>query len=176
MDIYFGTADGSETYQVPIPPTDMPELSKSSKNEEFESYQDGNYSIIGNVSLTTFTIDSWLPEYPNKYSYARSQINPYLLINMWSNAMDKKIPLNCIMLRGKNVNNISPEILNWFITVESMSWYPDKTKDIKYKVSFKEYRSPVPITTEQIKTISSAVEAMHKAISVSIGGNLWGGE
>ena len=61
MDIYFKSSDGKESYQLPIPPKDMPEIQRSSKNEEFESYQDGNYSLLGNVTLNTFSIESCMP-------------------------------------------------------------------------------------------------------------------
>ena len=169
MDIYFKSSDGKESYQLPIPPKDMPEVQRSSKNEEFESYQDGNYSLLGNVTLNTFSIESWMPEYANKYDYARSQINPYLLINLWNNAMGKKTPIECIMMRGKNENNISPTILDWYVSVESLSWYPDKAKDIQFKASFKEYRIPLVMTGNQKKTISESLQSIGKVVFVDFG-------
>ncbi|MEY8001619.1 hypothetical protein AB8U03_15725 [Clostridium sp. Mt-5] len=165
MDIYFSDLDRTQVYQLPILPTDMPELSKSTKNEEFESYQDGVYNVIGNVELTTFPIDCWLPEYAGKYNWAKSQINPYLLINLWNNAMITKKPLKCVMSRGQNKNNISSEILNWSVTIEDMNWYPEKNGDIKYKIDCKEYRSPLILTSSQLSTLSSAVNSVSETIS-----------
>jgi hypothetical protein len=141
VDIYFSNLNRTEIYKLPCLPEAMPELSKSSKNEEFETYNEGVYNIIGNKGLTSFTIDCWLPEYPNKYKWAKSQINPYLLINMWEAAMTTKKPLRCIMVRGENKNNISPIILNWMVTVENYTQQIDGFNDIKYKLDLKEYRS-----------------------------------
>lgn len=138
-EIYFSSLDRKEVYRLPILPADMPELTRPAKNEEFETYADGVINIPGNVGLATFNIDCWLPEYPGKYKWAKAQINPYLLINLWHGAMLGKKPIRCVMERGKNRNNISEEILNWLVTVESMSWNENTLRDVKYKVDFKEY-------------------------------------
>lgn len=158
MDIYFSDLNRFEVYQLPCLPFEMPELSKSSKNEEFETYNEGVYNIIGNKGLTTFSIDCWLPEYPGKYKWAKSQINPYLLINLWENAMTNKRPLRCIMVRGENKNNISPIILNWMVTVENYSQKIDEFKDIHYKIDLKEYRSMIP---------KAVIEATKKSVITS---------
>lgn len=140
MDIYFSDLDRKNVYRLPIIPDSMPELSKSAKNEEFEG-DTQTYNILGNVELITFSIDSWLPEYPNKYnaSWCKSQINPYLIINLWSLAMNNRTPIRCVMTRGQNKNNISDVILNWQVSVESLNWNPRQNKDIVYKADFKEY-------------------------------------
>lgn len=142
MDIYFSDLDRNEIYLLPCLPSTMPEISKSSKNEEFETYDEGVYNIIGNKVLATFSIDCWLPEYASKYSWAKSQINPYDLINLWETAMTNKKPIRCVLVRGANKNNISPVILNWMVTVENYTQIPaDEAKDIHYKIDLKEYRS-----------------------------------
>lgn len=135
MDIYFSTLDRTELYQLPVIPAEMPELSKNAKNEEFEGLTQ-TYNILGNVGLVTFSLDCFLPAYAGKYTHkwCKSQINPYLIINLWSNAMINKTPIKCIMLRDDG-----SEILNWQVSVENMQWHPDQTGDIKYKVDFKEY-------------------------------------
>lgn len=140
----------------------MPELSKSAKNEEFETYNDGVYNIIGNKGLTTFSIDCWFPEYANKYSWAKSQINPYSVINLWENAMSKEIPLRCVLLRGENQNNISPIILDWMVSIENYSQIPgDEFGDLKYKIDLKEYRDMTPASV-----INSAKQAILTSQSV----------
>ncbi|WP_243124528.1 hypothetical protein [Clostridium sp. AWRP] len=164
FEIYFSTLDRSEVYKLPVLPENMPELAKTAKNEEFESYDNGFYNILGNVSLITFPLEGFLPEYPGKYPWAQSQINPYLLINLWSQAMISKKPIRCIMNRGINKNNISPEILNWMVSVESLSQHPRRNKDILYKVEFKEYRCPIKID------ITPAKNALNSAISSAING------
>lgn len=135
MDIYFSTLDRSEVYKLPVLPVDMPDLSKSAKNEEFETYDDGNYNLIGNVGLVSFSIERFLPALKNNYPFVKSKFNPYLLINLWSKAMEVKKPVRIIMYR-----NDKSEILNWLVTVESMSWHEDKVGDVKYRIDLKEYR------------------------------------
>jgi len=146
MEIYFSDLARDEVYQLPCLPPKMPELNKSAKNEEFETYSDGVYNIIGNKGLTTFSIDCWLPEYPHKYKWVKSQINPYSLINLWENAMSKKLPLRCVIVRGNNKNNISPIVLDWMVTVENYSQEIDEFKDIHYKIDLKEYRDMTPVS------------------------------
>jgi len=141
VDIYFSDLKRIKVYQLPILPEVMPELSKSAKNEEFETFNNGVYNLIGSMGLVTFSIDSFLPEFGDKYEFAKSKIDPYLLINMWSGAMRDKIPIRCIMQRGEKSNNT--EIINWMVTVESMVWFENRVGDIKYTVDFKEYRAIV---------------------------------
>ena len=137
-DIFFTDLDRKAIHQLPILPEVMPQLSESSENEEFRSYDNGTYNLLGNVGLTTFSISSFLPQYAGKYNFAKSKIDPYLLINMWRSAMKYKIPLRCIMQRDKKSSN--PEILNWTVTVESLTWGENKVYDIEYQVSFKFYK------------------------------------
>ena len=161
MDIFFSSLDRSQVYKLPIIPENMPELSKSAKNEEFEG--DGQtYNILGNVGLVTFTIDSWMPEYAGKctQSYCKSQINPYLIINLWSQAMIDKKPIRCVQTR-----NDGSEILNWLVSVENMSRYPRQNEDIKYKIEFKEYVSPEEIFIDPVKKpINDALNNLTNAI------------
>ena len=136
--IYFSDLERKKVIELPFLPETMPELSKSAKNEEFETFNNGMFNLLGTVGLVTFSIDSLLPEYAGKYKHAKSQIDPYTLINLWSLAMANKTAIRCIMQR--NNNNKNPEILNWMVSVEAMTWFESRNGDIKYNVSFKEYR------------------------------------
>lgn len=139
MDIYFASVDRTQVYKLPVIPPDMPELSKSSKNEEFASADGNTYTILGGVGLVSFDIDCFLPpENVNRGYEIKSNINPYLLINLWSLSMTNKTPIKCVQTR-----NDGSEILNWLVTVESMSWYPRSNGDIKYKATFKQYINPL---------------------------------
>ncbi|WP_333860804.1 hypothetical protein [Clostridium sp.] len=165
MDIYFSDLAREEIYQLSCLPSTMPELSKSAKNEEFETYSDGIYNIIGNKGLTTFSIDCWLPEYPKKYNWAKSQLNPYKIINLWENAMTKKVPLRCVLIRGDNGNNISPIILDWAVSVENYSQIPnDEFGDLKYKIELKEYRDMTPqsVINNVKKTVIESASMLEK--------------
>ncbi|GAA0735863.1 hypothetical protein [Clostridium oceanicum] len=138
-DIFFSTLDRKQIYKLPVLPEEMPELSQSSSNEEFETFNNGVYNFMGNVGLVSFSIDSWLPAYPNKYKWVKSQIDPYLLINMWRKANLKKEPLRVIINRNKN-DFLPTELLNWIVTIESISWHEKNNNDIAYNVSLKQYR------------------------------------
>ncbi|MGK0467154.1 MAG: hypothetical protein ACJAX4_002445 [Clostridium sp.] len=137
-DIFFTDLERKAIHQLPILPAVMPQLNESAENEEFRSFNNGTYNLLGNVGLTTFNISSFLPEYAGKYSFAKSKMDPYLLINMWRSAMKYKTPLRCIMQRSKTSS--SPEILNWTVTVENLTWNENKTHDVEYQVSFKKYK------------------------------------
>lgn len=136
MDIYFSSLDRTEIYRLPVLPEEMPEFSKSAKNEEFESFNDGVYNILGNAGLISFTLESFLPAKGRKYPFIKEELeDPYLLINLWSNAMNTKTPIRVVMYR-----NNKTEIINTMVSVESMAWHEDKVGDVKYKIDFKEYR------------------------------------
>ncbi|WP_253200822.1 hypothetical protein [Clostridium sp. CF012] len=124
--------------QVPVLPEEMPELNKTSKNEEFETFNNGIFNLLGSVGLVTFNLTRFLPQFGGKYSWARSKDDPYLLINLWIKAMHNKVPLRCVMMRGNKHGK--PEILNWLVSVEAMTWHEDRLHDVQYSVDFKEYR------------------------------------
>lgn len=138
-NIYFSTLDRKKTLELPILPEDMPELSKTAQNEEFTTFNNGTFNFLGDASLITFTIECWLPSYPNKYRWAKSRINPYELINMWSLAMNRKEKLRIVINRNKN-SFLPQELLNYIVTVESLSWHELNNGDVAYKVDLKEYR------------------------------------
>ena len=134
-DIYFADVDENQIIQLPLPPANMPELAKTFDNQEFKVWGDGlNVNVLGNPSLVTFSLAGILPEYSDKYKYARSYIEPYSLINLWSLQATAHKPLRCVMTRPDRSS-----ILSWLVTVEGMNWYEEKSRDINYKVDFKQY-------------------------------------
>ncbi|MGE4272057.1 MAG: hypothetical protein AB7E31_04205 [Desulfitobacterium sp.] len=141
-DIFFATTDRSSVYQLPVLPAQFPELSRSASNEEFETFDNGTYNLIGNVGLVSFTLDGFLPAMTKRYTFARSKINPYTLINLWARAMADKKPLRVIMNRNRGLG-LPEEAVNMMVTVESMSHYEDRVGDVVYSLSLKEYRELV---------------------------------
>ncbi|EKN41422.1 hypothetical protein CFSAN001627_13353 [Clostridium botulinum CFSAN001627] len=138
-NIYFSTLDRKKMYELPILPEEMPELQKSAKNEIFESFNNGEYNFLGKVSLINFSLESWLPAYPNKYRWAKSQINPYLLINMWNTAMDTENLPRIVINRNEN-DFLPQQLLNWMVSVEDISWHELNNGDVAYKLDLKQYR------------------------------------
>lgn len=141
IDIYFSSINKTEVYQLPVLPETMPELSASAKNEEFSGADGKTYILLGGSNLVSFSIDCFLPpENAGARGYTiKSNVNPYLIINLWRNSQINKTPIRCVQTR-----NDGSEILNWKVTVESLSWFERGNGDIKYKVDFKEYNDPNP--------------------------------
>lgn len=137
MDIWFSNLSRTRVFKLPIPPEEMPELSATSKNEEFETFNNGIYNLIGDKGLISFSIQSILPAFANKYNWAKSQFNPYLLTKLWEDAMYYKVPLRCIIEKNNK------DIINFLVTIEDLKYNEDKTGDVKFAVSCKEYRQVV---------------------------------
>jgi hypothetical protein len=139
-DIYFSDLNRKTVYQLPILPEDMPELSISTDNEEFETFNSGTYNFLNMQGLTTFSVESFLPSYAGKYSFAKSKIDSYTLINFWNSAMTNKTPIRCIM--DKNLNsNTNLQIVNMMVSVEGLTYHEDTVGDVYFKLDLKEYRS-----------------------------------
>ena len=138
-NIYFSTSDRKTVIELPILPEEMPDLSRTADNEEFKTFNNGNFNLPGTMGLISFSLDNFLPAYADKYSWAKSQINPYTLINFWASNMSKKTPIRIITNRG-DIKGLPSESLNLLILVESMNWHDKRNGDVKYTINFKEYR------------------------------------
>jgi hypothetical protein len=135
-DIYISDMDRKTVLQLPIIPEEMPSFSKSSSNEEFESFSDGKYNLIGDVGLLEFTLESFLPGKGKNYPFQRvKNINPDLYIQLINAAMINKKPLRVVIVRGGDSFNI-----NSTFSVETFEWHDNKVGDYQYSISFKEWR------------------------------------
>jgi hypothetical protein len=134
-DIYISDIDRKKVLQLPIIPEEMPSFSKSSSNEEFESFSDGKYNLIGDVGLLEFTLESYLPGKGKNYPFQRiKNINPDLYIDLINAAMINKKPLRVVIVRADSFN------INDTFSVESFEWHDDKVGDYQYSISFKQWR------------------------------------
>lgn len=138
-DIFFSSLDRKEVYQLPVLPETLPELTRACANEEFETYNNGTFNLLGNMGLYSFSLSSFLPTLDKNYTFAKNKINPYLIINLWAKAMATKKPIRVIINRSLVVG-LPVEVINIMVTVESLSHYEDIVGDVVYNVSFKEYR------------------------------------
>lgn len=139
-DIFFSTLDRSQVLQMPWIPKDFPEMQKTAKNEEFETFNNGVFNFMGNASLTTFTLAGKMPGSYGKYSFQKGNNHAVELYNLWRGAMFYKIPLRVLMLRGETGNVDVDEYYNGIITLESVSWKLDKQLDYDYSINCKEYK------------------------------------
>lgn len=135
-DIYLSDIDRKTVLQLPILPEEIPSLTKSSKNEEFESFSNGTYNLIGDVGLIEFALECWLPGKGKNYSFQRvKNINPDDYIKLLDEAMNNKKPIRVLISRGDGTF-----ITNNTFSVESFEWHEDKIGDYPYSVQFKQWR------------------------------------
>lgn len=135
-DIYISDMERKKVLQLPIIPEEMPSFSKSSSNEEFQTFSNGVYNIIGDVGLLEFTLESFLPGKGRNYPFQRvKNINPDEYIELINTAMIDKKPLRVLIVRGDGSFNIN----NTF-SIESFEWHDDKVGDYRYSIAFKQWR------------------------------------
>lgn len=136
-DIYLSDLNRKNVLQLPILPEEMPSLSKSAKNEEFETFSNGTYNLLGDAGLIEFSLECWLPGKGKSYSFQRvKNINPDDYINLINTVMDNKKPLRIVIIRGDGTF-----ITNTTFSVESFEWHEDRVGDYKYSISFKQWRN-----------------------------------
>ena len=130
-DIYLSSSDRGRVYQLPFLPESFPDLSRAAGNEEFETFNNGTYNILGAPGLYEFTLEGVLPT--KSYSFAKSSVKAGAIISLLENAMERKKPVR-IVLAGKLRRSMQ-------VSVESLSYHENKAGNVAYSVSFKEYRN-----------------------------------
>lgn len=133
-DIYINDYKKTKVIKLPIIPPELPSLSKPIQNEEFETYWSGVYNFIEKPGLLAFTLDSWLPEKPGKYNFAKSKIDPMDCIKLLENARDNSEPIRVIISipNGSYVNDT--------YSIESFSYNINKRRDYKFSLGVKQWR------------------------------------
>lgn len=135
-DIYISDYERKTVLQLPIIPSEMPSLSRSNKNEEFETFSNGTYNIIGDVGLLEFALESWLPGKGKNYSFQRvKNINPNTYIDLLNSAMLNKKPVRVVIVRGDGTF-----LINHTFSIETFEFKEDKKSDYVYTITFKEWR------------------------------------
>ncbi|MEG0900226.1 MAG: hypothetical protein RSD67_08405 [Oscillospiraceae bacterium] len=130
-DIYICKNNSRRAYKLPIIPECFPQLSQSASNEEFETFSDGTYNILGEPKLKEFSLEGTLPT--RHYEFAKSNVLANEIIELLKNSLNSKKPLRVIM-SGRTYTNI-------LCSVESLSFGENHMGNIDYSVSFKEYRN-----------------------------------
>lgn len=135
-DIYLSNLDRTTVLQLPILPEELPPLTKSSSNEEFESFSNGKFNLIGDVSLLEFSLESFLPGKGKNYSFQRvKNINPDDYIQLIDDAMLSSEALRVVIVRSDGTF-----VVNDTFSAETFEWHEDKTGDYIYKIDFKQWR------------------------------------
>lgn len=133
-DIYLSDLEYNTLVQLPIIPEKLPEVNVGFNNEEFETYDNGYYNLLGNKKLATFTLESFFPEYSGKYQFERSSNTWDELLTILAISTDDKKAIKVVFGNNKDV------IMDANFTVESFKYNIDKTGDYQYSIDFKEYR------------------------------------
>lgn len=139
-DIFICSQDGKEVYQMPWLPELFPQFTRTSKNEVFETYDNGDYNNLGTKGLLEFNLEGKLPINPKSYSFSKSNVGAYKIINLIAASMTEKKPIRVIINRNKN-ENLPTNLINILVGVESMTWQEIKNNIVSYNVRFKEYRN-----------------------------------
>lgn len=135
-DIYISDKDKKTVLQLPITPEQMPSLSKASKNEEFETFDNGTFNIIGDVGLLEFTLESWLPAQGRVYSFQRvKNINPYKYIDLINISMRDKKPIQVVIARDNGTF-----VVNNTFSIISFEYHENKIGNFEYSLSLKQWR------------------------------------
>jgi len=135
-DIYISDIAKKTVLQLPMIPEEMPSFTKGAKNEEFETFGNGTYNIIGDVGLTEFTLECWLPAKGRNYSFLKvKNTNPYTYIDLINISMRDKKPLRVVIVRGDGTF-----VVNNTFSIESFEYHENKIGNFPYSINFKQWR------------------------------------
>ena len=135
-NIYISDIDKKKVLQLPVNPETLPSFSYSSKNEEFETFNNGTYNIIGDVGLMSFSLESFFPSQDKEYPFQKvfgKAASEY--VNLIKTAQLNKKPIRVVIQR-----NTGSYILNGTFSVESFEYHTNKRNDIEYSLELKEWR------------------------------------
>ena len=136
-DIYISDLAKKTVLQLPIIPEEMPSLSKSGKSEEFETFDNGTFNIIGDAGLLEFTLECWLPAKDKSYSFQRvKNVNPYTYIDLINKSVINKKAIKVVIVRGNGTF-----VVNNTFSVESFEYHEDRMGNFPYSISFKQWRN-----------------------------------
>lgn len=133
-DIYICTIDRKEVYQFPSLPEEFPTMSESSKNEEFATFNNGDFNLMNGNGLITFSIDQKLPMqdyYFNKCDYHNSAS----IISLLLRSIEGKFPVRFVLKGDDN-----QDYTNITVTCEKLNYNFDKQLDVLITADFKQYR------------------------------------
>jgi hypothetical protein len=133
-EIYISTVDRKEVYQFPNIPEEFPSLSQVSKNEEFSSFDGGDYNLLGGAGLLGFSMGCMLPM--KQYYWCRSSYqNSSRIISLMTKSLRNKIPIRFVFKGNGDL-----DIINLVATCEKLDWNYNHQLDIVFSADFKQYR------------------------------------
>lgn len=134
MDIVVSANNNQEILVFPVVPPDTGAIEKPAKNEIFETINQGELNLIGNLGLRSLSIDSFFPNKPYSWIKKGSLANGWAYVDFFDRWRAARVPIR-IVITTKD----GQERLNMPCTVENFTHVLDKAGDIKYTLELKEY-------------------------------------
>lgn len=132
-DIYVSDKNKTKVLKLPIIPTELPFITKSISNEEFETYNNGSFNFIQDTGLDTLTLDCWLPV--KSYPFLKSDVKVEEIINLINNALNAKECIQIVIIKSDGSTYINDKF-----SIESFEYNILKRGDYSYSLGLKKYR------------------------------------
>lgn len=117
----------------PVVPNNI-EVSRTQKNEEFETIDSGTINLIGDPGLRTLEINSIFPNQAYAWLKHGSSSDGWSYVNFLEKIQDKEIPGRIVI--GKHDGS---EWLNMAFSIEKFTHGEMPNGDIRYSLELKEY-------------------------------------
>ena len=127
--IFLSDQSGKNRVQLPVLPSELPEVSYSSDTEDFTAVKGGHYTIIGDRAQPTVSAEHLLPQKGKKLSFTMSKVTGKKLIGVLKTATEGKEPVRYTVAKSDGGYYI-----NRLFAVTGFSYHVDKKND--YVVSF----------------------------------------
>lgn len=131
MNIYLSVKNRKQVLKLPILPEEI-KVNSHQKNETFETINFGDILLLGEAGLSDFSMESFFPKDPKRYSFAREKKRKgweYVkLIDSWRVG---KLPVRVI---------VTGSPINILMAIENFEYgVQDGTGDIYYTLTFTEF-------------------------------------
>lgn len=132
-NIYLADYKKTKVLKLPIIPSELPSISRSIKNEEFETYDNGTFNFIEKAGLSTLSLESWLPT--KNYNFTKSSYKANDIISLLNNAIDNTEAIQLVILKANGSTYINDKF-----SIESFQYHVNKRGDYNYSLGLKQYR------------------------------------
>lgn len=153
----------AEAIEIPLLPEKM-EVNESGNNKSYEISQLGEVNVIKSKKLTEISFESFFPAewFPACNVQQNELFKPSHYIDKISKWRDSKQPMRLVFTGG-------PMNINLPVSIEKFTWGEEggAVGDIKYSISFKEYKFYSAKKIEVVKpaTTSTAKPTIKKKIA-----------
>ena len=134
MDFILSYNNREGVMVFPVVPNEAITLSRSQKNETFDSVN-GEMQALGTLGLATFELESFFPTHDYSFIRPGGKRPAWDFVRTIEAVRARRIPF-----RAVHLDNSGREIFNLPVSVESFEYWEDQAGDISYHLSFREYR------------------------------------